>query len=158
MLKNQPAQIGVAVVVIQHLDPKHRSLTADILLISSAIPRPLSGRFSRQRSRLCRFYKLERLLESDSACKDNSSRIVMKCKEGVSAQMEAVKGSLRNLRVLIVDDDQDTREMLRFVLDQEGGQVTAASTVEEALEEYKDIVPNVVVVDIGMPGANGYAL
>jgi hypoxanthine phosphoribosyltransferase len=30
--------------------------------------------------------------------------------------MEAVKGRLRNLRILIVDDDKDTREMLRFVL------------------------------------------
>ena len=48
--------------------------------------------------------------------------------------------------------------MLRFVLEQEGGKVTAASTVGEALEEYKRLVPNVVVADIGMPGANGYAL
>jgi signal transduction histidine kinase/DNA-binding response OmpR family regulator len=79
-------------------------------------------------------------------------------KEEVSALMEAVKERLRNLRILIVDDDKDTREMLRFVLEHEGGQVTAASTVGEALEEYKRLVPNVVVADIGMPGANGYAL
>src|ERR1700758_445990 len=72
--------------------------------------------------------------------------------------MEVVKGRLRNLRILIVDDDKDTREMLRFVLEQEGGQVTAASTVGEALDEYKRLVPNVVVTDISMPGANGYAL
>jgi signal transduction histidine kinase/DNA-binding response OmpR family regulator len=72
--------------------------------------------------------------------------------------MESVKGRLRNLRILAVDDDKDTREMLRFVLEQKGGQVTAASTVGEALDEYKSFVPNVVVADIGMPGANGYAL
>ena len=72
--------------------------------------------------------------------------------------MESIRGRLRDLRILIVDDDKDTREMLRFVLEQEGGKVTAASTVGEALEEYKRLVPNVVVADIGMPGANGYAL
>src|SRR5579883_1937932 len=72
--------------------------------------------------------------------------------------MEAVKGRLRNLRILVVDDDRDTREMLRFVLEHEGGQVTAAGTVEEALEGYHRVLPNVVVADIGMPGADGYAL
>jgi signal transduction histidine kinase/CheY-like chemotaxis protein len=72
--------------------------------------------------------------------------------------MEADQGRLRNLRILVVEDDKDTREMLRFVLEQAGGQITAATTVEEALEEYKRLEPNVMVTDIGMPGANGYAL
>jgi CheY-like chemotaxis protein len=76
-------------------------------------------------------------------------------KKEASEPMKAVR-ALRNLKILIVDDDKDTREMLRFVLEQEGGQVTAASTVGEALEEYKRLEPNVVVVDIGMTGANGY--
>ena len=79
-------------------------------------------------------------------------------KKEVSELMKAVRSRLRNLRILIVDDDKDTREMLRFALEQEGGQVTAATTVGEALEEYKRLEPNVMVADIGMPGANGYAL
>jgi len=72
--------------------------------------------------------------------------------------MEPIRGLLRNLRILIVDDDNDTREILRFVLQQEGGEVNAASTVAEALEAYKRFLPNVVVADLGLPGANGYAL
>ena len=72
--------------------------------------------------------------------------------------MDAPNARLSDLRILVVDDDKDTREMLRFVLEQQAGQVIAASTVAEALEEYKRMSPDVVVADIGMPEANGYAL
>jgi CheY-like chemotaxis protein len=65
---------------------------------------------------------------------------------------------LRDRRILVVDDDRDTREMLRFILKQEGGEVIAVSSVPEAVESYKSSLPDVVVTDIGMPENNGYAL
>jgi CheY-like chemotaxis protein len=65
---------------------------------------------------------------------------------------------LRNLRVLVVDDDKDTREILGFILEQESAQVAAVSSVTEALESYKNSPPSVIVADIGMPEYNGYAL
>jgi CheY-like chemotaxis protein len=65
---------------------------------------------------------------------------------------------LRDLRILVVDDDRDTREMLRFILQQEAGEVIAVSSVAEALASYKTSPPHVVVTDIGMPEFNGYAL
>ena len=65
---------------------------------------------------------------------------------------------LRDLRILIVDDDKDTREMLRFILQQAGGHVIAAGSVAEAFENYKSSAPDVIVADIGMPEYNGYAL
>ena len=65
---------------------------------------------------------------------------------------------LRDLRILVVDDDKDTREMLRFILEQAGGQAAAAGSVAEALESYKSSPPDVIVSDIGMPDYNGYAL
>jgi CheY-like chemotaxis protein len=67
-------------------------------------------------------------------------------------------GRLRDLRILVVDDDRDTREMLRFILQQEAGEVVAVSSVPEALASYKNTRPHVVVTDIGMPEYNGYAL
>ena len=39
---------------------------------------------------------------------------------------------LSDLRILVVDDDRDTREMLRFILEQDAAQVIAASSVAEA--------------------------
>jgi CheY-like chemotaxis protein len=65
---------------------------------------------------------------------------------------------LRNLRLLVVDDDSDTREMLRFILEQEGAHVSLASSVREAFESYQNSPPNLIVADIGMPEQNGYAL
>jgi signal transduction histidine kinase/DNA-binding NarL/FixJ family response regulator len=72
--------------------------------------------------------------------------------------MDAIRERLRDLRILVVDDDKDTREMLRFILERDAGQVIAVSTVAEALEAYKSFPPNVLIADLGMPGANGYAL
>jgi CheY-like chemotaxis protein len=65
---------------------------------------------------------------------------------------------LRNVRILAVDDDNDTREMLRYILQQAGGEVTAVESVKEALESFQTSPPDVVVSDIGMPEFNGYAL
>ena len=66
--------------------------------------------------------------------------------------------SLGNVRVLVVDDDNDTREMLRFILEQEAATVRVASSVQEAIESYQSYPPDVIVADIGMPEQNGYAL
>jgi CheY-like chemotaxis protein len=65
---------------------------------------------------------------------------------------------LRNVRILAVDDDNDTREMLRYILQQAGGEVTTVESVKEALESFQSSPPDVVVSDIGMPEYNGYAL
>src|ERR1051326_3539383 len=65
---------------------------------------------------------------------------------------------LRDLRILLVDDDKGTREMLRFILEQAGGQAAAAGSVAEALESYKSSPPDVIVCDTGMPDYKGYAL
>jgi CheY-like chemotaxis protein len=65
---------------------------------------------------------------------------------------------LRDLRILVVDDDKDTREMLRFILQQAGGHAIAVGSVAEALESYKSSPPDVILADIGMPEYNGYAL
>jgi CheY-like chemotaxis protein len=66
--------------------------------------------------------------------------------------------NLKDVKVLVVDDDKDTREMLRFVLEQAGARVMSAASVVEALESYKTSAPNAIVADIGMPENNGYAL
>lgn len=63
-----------------------------------------------------------------------------------------------NLNVLVVEDDKDTREILRFILGQESARVMVAGTVPEAIEAYQSSPVDVLIADLGMPGANGYAL
>src|SRR5689334_24307610 len=65
---------------------------------------------------------------------------------------------IRDLQILVVDNDRDTREMLRFILEQAGGHATVAGSMVEALKSYKSSPPDAIVSDIGMPDYNGYAL
>ena len=65
---------------------------------------------------------------------------------------------LSGRQVLVVEDDSDTREMLRFVLERNGAVVLAVDAVEPALEAFEKVQPDTVVADIGMPEYNGYAL
>jgi PAS domain S-box-containing protein len=66
--------------------------------------------------------------------------------------------SLEHIRVLLVDDDVDTRVMMQTVLSQRGAQVTEASSAAEALACVERETPDVLLSDIGMPGMDGYAL
>jgi PAS domain S-box-containing protein len=65
---------------------------------------------------------------------------------------------LAGLTVLIVDDDDDTRDMLRFVLGQLGAEVRTAAGSGQALDHLAHGLPDVLVSDIGMPGEDGYSL
>lgn len=62
---------------------------------------------------------------------------------------------LTGVRVLLVDDDQDTREVLQFVLESQGAVVSVAASAVEALEVLESSMPNVLLSDIAMPGATG---
>jgi signal transduction histidine kinase/ActR/RegA family two-component response regulator/sensor domain CHASE-containing protein len=66
--------------------------------------------------------------------------------------------TLKNLRVLVVDDEADTRELLAAVLSSCGAEVKASSSAAEALEAMEKWHPNILVSDIGMPVENGYEL
>jgi CheY-like chemotaxis protein len=66
--------------------------------------------------------------------------------------------SLRDVRVLLVDDEPDTRELLREVLERCGARVRDVGSAHEALEQLKEWRPMVIVSDIGMPGEDGYSL
>jgi PAS domain S-box-containing protein len=65
---------------------------------------------------------------------------------------------LHGLRVLVVDDDADARELLRIALINAGGSVEVAESAAEAIEALRDFHPHVLISDIGMPGEDGYTL
>lgn len=66
--------------------------------------------------------------------------------------------SLTGLRVLVVDDEPDTRELLRKVLEGCGSEVTTAGSAAEALAAFAESKPDVLISDIGMPEEDGYEL
>jgi signal transduction histidine kinase/CheY-like chemotaxis protein len=68
------------------------------------------------------------------------------------------KGVLSARRILVVDDEPDTREMVTSVLDAAGATVAAAASADEALRLAVEWRPDVLVSDIAMPGKDGYSL
>ena len=65
---------------------------------------------------------------------------------------------LNGVRVLVVDDEADARDLLSAVLEQCGAEVRAAGSTREAFEVLEQWKPDVITSDIGMPGEDGYAL
>jgi len=65
---------------------------------------------------------------------------------------------LNGLRVLVVDDEPDARELLMMALEQFGAQVKAVDSAAVALNLLEQQPPDILVSDIGMPQEDGYAL
>jgi len=66
--------------------------------------------------------------------------------------------ALDGLHVLVVDDEEDTLELLRTVLEFCGARVTTARSAASALRAFGEESPDVLVSDIGMPDMDGYEL
>jgi PAS domain S-box-containing protein len=65
---------------------------------------------------------------------------------------------LRGLRILIVDDDIDSREVLADLLELRGAEAKSVATAREALDALTEWKPDVLISDIGMPDEDGYDL
>ncbi len=66
--------------------------------------------------------------------------------------------SLKGMRILVVDDDRNTRELLGEILSLYDADVQTAESVVVALTVYQTWRPALVVSDLGMPGQDGYDL
>jgi PAS domain S-box-containing protein len=67
-------------------------------------------------------------------------------------------GALGGIRVLVVDDEEDARTLVRHILEDCQAFVATAASTTEALEQLPRIRPDVLICDIGMPELDGYHL
>jgi PAS domain S-box-containing protein len=65
---------------------------------------------------------------------------------------------LDGVRVLLVEDNPDTLDMLRFIFDEAGAEVIPATSVDDALDALERFRPDALVSDIAMPDRDGYDL
>lgn len=65
---------------------------------------------------------------------------------------------LQGVKVVAIDDEEDSRDMLRMLLEECGAAVRTAGSVAEGLRLFSEDRPHVLVSDIGMPNEDGYAL
>jgi len=63
--------------------------------------------------------------------------------------------NLNGVKILVVDDDADTREFIAFLLEQYGANVTAVASANEALAALSQSLPDILLSDIGMPEVDG---
>lgn len=64
----------------------------------------------------------------------------------------------QNSKILVIDDDPDIREALTIILESQGYQVATANFGAEGLEKVKADIPDLVVLDLIMPGMGGFAV
>ena len=64
---------------------------------------------------------------------------------------------LEGMRILVVDDDDDTRELVARVLETSGAQVVGAASAGEAWAAIEQSMPDAMVVDIAMPVEDGFS-
>ncbi|MEH2451528.1 PAS domain-containing hybrid sensor histidine kinase/response regulator [Nostoc sp.] len=82
----------------------------------------------------------------------------VRCEENESLDCEPESSLLSNTQVLVVDDEPDIRDLITFILQDYGAEVTAVSSAQEALQALSESIPDVLISDIGMPKTDGYML
>lgn len=82
---------------------------------------------------------------------------VMKCDVDQPDKLIDNGLSLQDVKIMVVEDQADARELIRLILEQQGAQVIEASSSKQALEIIKESIPDVLISDIGMPDEDGYS-
>ena len=69
-----------------------------------------------------------------------------------------MKHSLKNKRILIVDHNADSRELLSIIFEQEEAQVLTVTGAREALAVFEDFQPDILICELLLTGEDGYWL
>jgi CheY-like chemotaxis protein len=94
----------------------------------------------------------------DPAVSDSTSDWLMKPVSEprlITAVASAIEGRQREARVLIIEDDQDLAQVLRALLVSHGLNVVHVSTVADGVRRARELRPQVVVLDLGLPDGDG---
>jgi PAS domain S-box-containing protein len=107
----------------------------------------------------CRFPLAGAKQEPVPAIETVSPQVAQSAQSWRSAQFE-VSGapSLKGIKVLVVDDDEDARDVLKAALNSYGAEVTTVTGAPQALDTLASEKMDVLVSDINMPGMDGYEL
>jgi signal transduction histidine kinase/ActR/RegA family two-component response regulator len=98
-------------------------------------------------------------IEAFSAGKDQGSTFTVRLpatEPWAGEEQGLAHGASDRLRVLLVDDNSDSREMYAFLLQADGHDVHEAEDGTAALAAFHKTMPDVAIIDIGLPGIDGY--
>jgi CheY-like chemotaxis protein len=89
---------------------------------------------------------------------DSAGRDIAGSAKGEASHKGSLDSRLSGMRVLVVDDESDAREMIKLMLAHRGVDVRTAASASEALMILEEWRPDVLISDIGMPNEDGYSL
>ncbi|MBE9035080.1 response regulator [aff. Roholtiella sp. LEGE 12411] len=72
--------------------------------------------------------------------------------------MSSESAFFKGLRLLVVDDDPDTRTLLTFLFELDGAEIITAASAGEAMEIMSFFKPDILIIDICLPDEDGYSL
>ena len=104
--------------------------------------------------------RAEQVFERRSTDKGGPAAEVINEREESKSEPDESAGALplEGVRVLLVEDDDDSRQLLSLILRRYGADVVSAASSSEALDAFVQRIPHVVISDIGMSEEDGYAL
>jgi PAS domain S-box-containing protein len=82
----------------------------------------------------------------------------MDARRNAEVDEDALKANLRGVKVLVVDDEDDSVAIVTRILERHGANVRGTYSMKEALEAFGPFSPDVILSDIGMPEHDGYEL
>lgn len=82
----------------------------------------------------------------------------LKVRTDFDQNSEQLASPLKGKKIVVVEDDADTRKLLGMVLKRSGAKVTLVASANEALALFKADPPQLILSDISMPEKNGYEL
>ncbi|HKZ03076.1 MAG TPA: ATP-binding protein [Pyrinomonadaceae bacterium] len=135
--------LGLGLSIVRHLVELHGGTVS----VSSCVPGQ-GASFAVRLPVAVQEAKTTRAAEVDSASAISHEEVVT-----VNAEPD-----LTGLRVLVVDDEPDTLEVIRAMLYQFGAHVRTAGSSSAALAAFVEWKPDVLVSDLGMPGEDGFTL
>jgi PAS domain S-box-containing protein len=86
------------------------------------------------------------------------SDVIVEPKSAMRQAIAVDAKRLAGLKILIVDDDRETRDFVRTVLRQAGATVATVDSAYAALNHFEEDRPEIMLTDIAMPGMDGYEL
>ncbi|MGD1861225.1 MAG: response regulator [Leptolyngbyaceae cyanobacterium] len=74
----------------------------------------------------------------------------------INSMPAVTMANLQGIKVLVVDDEADSRELIAVVLEQAGAQIERAESAQAGLAVLENFQPHLIISDIGMPEIDGY--
>ncbi len=139
----------------EELDEDEISIEKRDLSIKTSIESKANGKEEEVRKDEDIEKKLDEILSDLGIVNEKEPRQIIEMREKNKRKESKIRHAMKNKEILIVDDDKVTLRMLEKILSNEGYSVMEANNGKDAIKIAKNQIPNLIILDIMMPGMDG---